>query len=174
MARTTQQVINIANSSCVYASNELSGGKFHSSSLDKRLPSLIYAVRQGLEWLYELDPAHEDILPISNYLISICKFSDKAEANMGSGGALPIVLGTASPSALDWIISASSTPLATGETSVTLTQFIGYDINFIRGSLTQYTTNPGDGSTYYSWNKTSGLFTISSAASLGEQMRIFI
>lgn len=118
----------------------------------------------------------ESLRDTANYLIWLCsKWGQEAEAiSQGAGGGSVIPAGSTSPNPLDWIIGASTVPLATNETSVTLTQFIGYNINFIRGSLVQYTTNPGDGSTYYSWDKNSGLFSISSAAQLGEQMRIFI
>ncbi len=83
---TTLQQINIGNASSIYASNELSSGIVHGGSVDKRLPYLIYAVRQGLEWLYELDPTHEDLVLIGNLLISICKHSAKSQANISGSG----------------------------------------------------------------------------------------
>jgi len=176
MARTTQQQIDIGNASCIYAANELRNGKRHGGLNDVGLPTMIYVVREGLERLYDLDPTNEDITPLGNFLISICKDAAKAEVNIVGGGALPIVLGTTPPSPLDWVVSASSIPLATGETSVTLTQFIGYsNLNFSRGGTTQYTSDPGGGATYYSWNSSSGLFQLlgtNPEAVLGESMRI--
>jgi hypothetical protein len=174
--RTVQQQIDIGNASCIYAANELRNGKRHGGLNDVGLPTMIYVVREGLERLYDLDSADADLDTIGNYLISICKDAAKAEANIVGGGALPIVLGTTPPAPLDWIVSASSIPLATGETSVTLTQFIGYsNLNFYRGGIAQYTTDPGGGATYYSWNSSSGLFQLlgtSPEAVLDESMRI--
>jgi hypothetical protein len=65
--------------------------------------------------------------------------------------------------------------LATNDTSATLTAFIGYNIDFFRGGISQYTTDPGNGGTYYTWDRTTGLFTLyNGAAGEGEQMRISI
>jgi hypothetical protein len=78
---------------------------------------------------------------------------------------------------IDWIVTPTSTPLATGQTTTILTQFIGHNINFFRGALTQYTTNPGDGSVYYSWNKVTGqlqLLGTTPEAQEGERMRIYV
>jgi hypothetical protein len=77
---TTQQRINIGRLSGLYASNELQSGKKIGGLLDRRLPHLIYAVTQGLEWLNELDTANEDLEPIGHYLISICRHQLKAMA----------------------------------------------------------------------------------------------
>jgi hypothetical protein len=182
MSRTVQQEIDIANVSCIYASNELQNGKPHGGLLDQRLPSLIHAYRQGLEWLYELDPTSDDLDTLGNYLISICKDAARSEAAIIGGGSVPGVLPNPGlPQPLDWIVSGSSSisaPLATGDLSVILdgtnntVDFRGYNIEYARGGQPQYTTDPGDGSTYYSWDRNTGLFTISTAAGLGEPMRI--
>lgn len=176
MARTTQQVINIGRVSKIYAANGLGNGQLHGGLNDVDLPRMIRAVGKGLEKLYAYDPTNEDIDTISNFLISICKDAAKAEANIVGGGALPIVLGTTPPSPLDWIVSASSIPLATGDASCTLTQFRGYsNLNFARGGITQYTSDPGGGATYYSWDSSSCLFQLlgtTPEATLGESMRI--
>lgn len=95
MARTTQQIIDIGWASSIYAANELGGGKRHGGSIDWKWPILLHLVTQGLEWLYELDPADEDLDTIGNYLISISKFSAKAEANIvGGGGSTTITTAT--------------------------------------------------------------------------------
>lgn len=121
----------------------------------------------------------ESLRATANYLIWLCsKWGQEAQAiSQGAGGGSVIPAGSTAPSPLDWIVGASSEPLSTGETSVTLTAFIGYNVNFTRGGLPQYTTDPGDGSTYYSWNKNTGLFTLlgtNPGAVLDEPMRIFI
>lgn len=84
--------------------------------------------------------------------------------------------GTSSPDPYDWIVGAATSatkPLKAGDTSVTLPlAFSGFNISFIRGNLTQYTTDVGDGTSYYTWNKTTRLLTISPAAALDEIFRI--
>lgn len=178
MALTVPQQIDIGNASSIFASNELQNGKRHGGYLDTDWPTLIYLVRQGLEWLYELDPTHEDLTPIGNYLIAICKHASRAEAAIIGGGSTPTVVNVTAPEPLDFIVSSSSF-IVSGQTSVTISDFIGYNIEFIRGNLTQYTTAPPDGlSTYYSWDKDTGLLTLLAditpfgAATAGEQFRI--
>lgn len=174
MARTVQQQIDIGNASSIYAANGLRNGKRHGGLNDVGLPTMIYVVREGLERLYDLDNTDEDLDTIGNYLISICKDAARAEANIVGGGSVPTISPVTPIAPLDWIVSASSTPLADGESSVVLSDFIGYNINFSRGGILQFTTNPGDGSNYYSWNRITGLFQIVGPAQLTEQMRIFI
>lgn len=185
MSLTVQQKLDIANACSIYASNELSGGKRHGGLLDEKLPSLLFGFRQGLEWLYDLDPINEDLLPIGNYLISICKHYAKAENEIVGGGSVPSILpNVALPQPIDWRVSgtASATaPLATGEVSVVLDgtggmpDLRGYNIDFFRGTFIQQTTSPGDGSVYYSWDRKTGLLVLlgtSPSASLDEPMRI--
>jgi len=183
MARTAQQIIDIANASCVYASNELSGGARHGGLVDEQLPSLTYLIRQGYEWLYELSPSDEDLDTIGNYLIAISKFALKAENEITGGGSVtPITPNPALPQPIDWRVSGTATalaPLATGESSVVLDgtggmpDLRGYNVDFFRNNTIQHTTDAGDGSTYYSWNRISGLFTlINGAAQSTELMRI--
>lgn len=185
MALTVQQQLNIANACSIYASNELVSGKVDGGLLDERLPSLLFATRQGLEWLYELDPTNEDLTPIGNGLIAICKHYAKAENEIVGGGSVPSVNpNTALPQPIDWRVSgtASATaPLATADTSVVLDgtngmpDLRGYNVAYTRGGIPQYTTNPGDGSNYYGWDRLTGLFQLlgsAPSAVLGEQMRI--
>lgn len=181
---TIQNILNIADASCIYTSNEISGGNRQGGLIDLKLPALTYALRQGLEWLYDLDPANEDLTPIGNYLFSILKFAAKAENSIVGGGSVPSV-SPSSPLAepIDWIVSGTASaiaPLANGDATVTfdgtggMPDLRGYNIQFARGGATQYTTNPGDGTTYFSWNRSTGVFSVSQAASTGEQMRIYI
>jgi len=178
MSRTVPQQIDIGNASSIYMSNKLSGGKIHGGLLDEKNPMLIYLVRQALEWLYELDPTHEDLDTEGNYLIAICPDAPRAEASIIGGGSTPTVTNVATPAPLDFIVSGASFIVA-GATTKNIPQFMGYNIEFTRGNLLQYTTAPPDGfSTYYSWNRTTGLLTLLSdidpfgAATTGEQFRI--
>lgn len=137
-------------------------------------PIKIKMVSDGLSWgYYGAAQTEASLFSVGKYLQWLSgKWWLEAGNVTGSGGSVtPITPGSITVAALDFIVSVSST-IAAGETSITLTQFIGYDVNFFRGGVAQYTTDPGDGSTYYSWNSVTGLFTISVAAQLGEQFRI--
>lgn len=183
---TTTEIIEIANASCVYASNELDKGSVVSGLLDKKLPSLIHCTRQGLEWLYELDPSNEDIYTIENYLTSICKHWLRAENSLVGGGIVTSTTSSSSSSAspIDWLVSGTASgtaPLSTGQTTVTLDgsggmpDLRGFNVDFFRGGIPQYTTSTGDGSNYYNWSSATGAFTLlgtTPEAQLGEQMRI--
>lgn len=172
---TTQQKINIANVSCIFTNNELKNGKVHGGYLDKNWPILIYVVRQALEWLDELDSSHEDIDTIGNYLIAICRWQARAQASIVDGGDLVIIQNPAFtyPSPIDFIVNGSSSIMITGETVLVIPEFVGYNVELTRGGMVQFTTEPEDGSTYYSWNKTTyTLVLLNGAAQLGEQIRI--
>ncbi len=157
-------------------------------TVDTDLHIKLYVERKTVEWYNGQATIDNDILyTISNYLFALegvygleAQFRDG-----GSGGSVTPI----SPSStslvqpLDWIIAATSSgtaPLADQQSSVTLNgtngmpNLIGYNIDFIRGSMTQYTTDPGDGTTYYSWDRNTGVFTVlGGAAQLGERFRIF-
>lgn len=172
-ALTIPEKIDVANASAIYASNELSGGNLNGGYNDQQWPILIYAVRQGVEWLYELDPTHEYLNVMSNYLIAICKWASKAELAIVGGGSTPSIINPAAPEPLDFIVAASGTPIIDGQTTVTISQFIGYNIDLFIDNFVLYTTNPGDGSTYYSWNRLTGqLVIIDGTPYTGQRIRV--
>jgi len=122
---------------------------------------------------------------VANYLVWLCgKYGQMAQAIIdGSSGGGSVVPGggIVVAFALDWRVASTATPtapLAIGQTVITFDgtngypDLRGYNIDFFRGGVVQYTTDPGDGSTYYSWNRYSGLFVVSAAAQLDEAMRI--
>lgn len=108
--------------------------------------------------------------------------AQRISGGAGGGSVIPTPAGGSLPNPYDWIvgtITTSDAPLKADDTTITLDgtngtrDFRGYNIEFFRSGQPDYTTNPGDGSVYYSWNRTTGEFTLlNGAASLGEQMRI--
>lgn len=89
-----------------------------------------------------------------------------------SSGGGTVVPGTATrPDPLDFIVSASSV-LPTGSTGATIAAFAGWNLQFDRGGITQNTTNVGDGSSYYSWTRATGLFSCSPALQADELVRL--
>jgi len=94
----------------------------------------------------------------------------------GGGSVVPTPSGGGFPNDLDFIVSAS-TIIPTGGTSVSLPQFIGFDVDFARNGTMQYTTPQAGGALYYSWNSVTGIFTLlgtSPEAQVGESFRIMV
>lgn len=183
---TTQEEIYIGRVSAVLISNKIASGSREGGMIDKRWPHLIYAVTEALQELYDLEPDNTtDLDIIGNYLISLCFEQSRAQALLNiSGGGTTTDTATSNPmpNPYDWrvgTITTSDAPLKEGDTTITLDgtngtrDFRGYNIEFFRGSQPDYTTNPGDGSVFYSWNRILGLFTLlNGAAQLDEPMRI--
>ena len=165
MARTVPEQIDIGNVSSIFMSNKLSGGKIHGGLLDENNPILIYLVRQALEWLYELDPTHEDLDTIGNYLIAICPDAARAEAAIIGGDSTPTIVNATAPTRKDFIVSTSSY-IVTGASSKNISEFIGYELEFDRNNIPQSTVNTE--ASYFSWDKTIGNFICSPALSEGE------
>lgn len=137
------------------------------------LPTKIRVIRESIQYRYNQNPSDETLIATSNYMLSLCYYVAQAKAITGNGGVIaPIHPVGNPPNPYDFIVSASSF-VATGQMTKTITAFIGYNIEFIRGSIPQYTTDPGDGSTYYSWDKNTGMFSISIAAQETERFRIY-
>lgn len=88
----------------------------------------------------------------------------------GAGGGAVIPGGGSIPAQLNFTVGASGTTLIDGQSTVTLTQFIGYNllVNKSGQALTQITTAP----VYYTWNKVTGLLTVVPAAFLGDEFQI--
>lgn len=110
---------------------------------------------------------------VANYLYWMCgKFQIEAQFIIqGVGGGTVTTLNpfiAASP--LEFTVSESSV-IPDGGSSATLTSFIGYNILFMRNNIPQSKIN--NGGSYFSWNKTTGLFTISQPAYTGELFQIY-
>lgn len=89
-----------------------------------------------------------------------------------SSGGGTVTPGTATrPDPLDFIVSASSV-IVTGATGATIAAFVGWNLQFDRGGITQNTTNVGDGSSYYGWVRATGVFSCSPALQADELVRL--
>jgi len=94
----------------------------------------------------------------------------------GGGSVVPTPSGGGTPNDLDFIVSSTSL-IATGGTSLYIPQFIGYQVDFARGGMTQYTTPQPGGGAYYGWDSVTGWFYLlgdNSAATEGEAFRIMV
>lgn len=89
MSLTTTQQISIGRICSVLASNELNQGKQTGGQLDEGLPLQLWAIAEGLEMLYDLDPSNIWLTPIGNDLISKCRHYARATTIINSGGTSP-------------------------------------------------------------------------------------
>ncbi len=173
MSLTVAQKLNIA-SICEYiVSNAIAKGGLYASGIDLLLAQKIYNIRTTIQYLYDLDPSDDSLQSTSNYLYALCgKFALTAQGVLQIAGTIAGTSGVASaPNPYQFTVSASSF-IATGESAKTITAFIGYNLIFVRGGITQNTTDDGSGS-YYSWSKTTGSFVCYPAAYVGEIFGLF-
>lgn len=108
---------------------------------------------------------------VGQYLYWLCgKFQLQARNLTGGSSVIPTPPITPMPNNLDFYVSAS-TPIVTGGSSATFPQFIGYNIIFNRGGISQAQVNDGVNS-YFTWNKITGLFQCFGVAQLDELFSI--
>jgi hypothetical protein len=194
-APTIARILEIAPTSCVLAEN----ARFKSGLFSKVPKSsqhqgiLIYIYWKILNTIYELDNSYAGLEAPARYLYELeQKYAFKAARIVDGGGGgqvVPITPGGVGSNIndIDWLVDTVATglaPLADGEGAVTfngtggMPDLRGFNIDFYRGGVTQNTTPLGDGSSYYYWNKITGLFQllgappVNGAAQLGELMRI--
>lgn len=147
------------------------------SSVDEDLDIKLYITRLDLEYEYNQDSASENLFAMGNYLLTLMGiYFFQALQVTGSGGSIsPLTPEATIPDDIDFIVDGG-TLIATGASSVYLNgvggrpDLRGYDVDFARNGTVQYTTNPGDGSQYYSWNKVTGLFQLLPLGSGGEAL----
>ena len=172
MAYTTTQIIQIAKISEYLAKiNEAKGAMFGKRKAPNTSMAL-YMERKAVEWMYNLDPINSSFPLTANYLYSLCRgYNLQASQISGSGGSVSPTNPSAAPAPLQFIVDASTSYMINGQSSATITQFIGFNVLFARGGIAQSTlsTEPS----YYSWNKTTGLFTVSPAAVTSELFQIY-
>lgn len=171
MPLTVAQIIDIAKISQYLAQVDVNKGNLFSPRVAPLTPQILYLERKAVEWMYNLDPANTSLFQTSQYLYSLCRgYNLQAQQISGTAGAISPVNPAQIPNPYDFEVTASSL-IANGQSSVTLSAFIGFNVLFVRNGIPQSTINTGG--TYYSWVKATGLFTISPAAITGESFQIY-
>lgn len=169
---TVPQIIQIAKISQYLAAQDVSKGVLFGQRVAPSTPIVLYCERKAVEWLYDLDPTSDTLTLTANYLYSLCRgYNLKAQSITGGGGSIVPPVPATQPLPLQFIVAASGTTMIDGQTSVTLTSFIGYNLLFSRGGIPQSTvaTEPS----YYSWDRSAGILTISPQAFTGELFQIY-
>ena len=109
----------------------------------------------------------------ANYLYWLCGgYALTAQGISGEGGVAPIVANFDLPAPYDFTVTNTSFIIA-GQQSKSITNFIGYNILFIRGGVPQSQNDQGDGTSYFTWNSNTGLFNMYPEASLGEPLLLY-
>ncbi len=193
---TIPQAIARGKLSIGYAGNNNARGALFGKRLAANppiSPVTIAMVTDALEWGVDAQ-TDEDQREVCNYLIWLIGiYGMQAQARLGdtSGGGSITPGGGGGASGplepLDWEVGDTTSqfaPMKQDDLYVLLdgtnnnVDFRGLNINFFRGGVTQNTTSLGDGSTYYYWNRTTGLFQLfgaaptNGAAQRGELFRI--
>jgi len=175
MALSVSDIIEIARISQYLSQDDTLKGSLFGKRVAPKTPLVLYAERKAVEWMYNLDPSDDTLRLTANYLYSLCRgYNLKAQGilNEDGGGSVSPVNPDTAPSPIQFEVSGS-TLITTGATSGTISAFIGYNLLFVRGGVPQSTVNQGGGSTYYSWDRSLGLLTISPAAQAGELFQLY-
>lgn len=131
-------------------------------------PVSIKMVADALYWGWSGNAqTSESLKAVSNYLIYLgSKFFLQASIITGTGGSVgqitPVNL---TPVRLDFIVSGSS-PIPSGGSSLLITSYIGYQLNFVRNGIPQSTLNTEP--SYFSWNTNTGSFNCYPVLNAGE------
>jgi len=175
MPLSYSDIIAVARISQYLAENDELKGSLFGARIAPGTGRILYCERKAVEWMYNLDPTNDTLTLTSNYLYSLCRgYNLRAQriyATSGGGSVAPPDVNTA-PNPIQFNVGAA-TAIVTGATTGTITTFIGYNLLFVRGGIPQTTVNEGGGATYYSWDKTTGLLTISPSAIAGELFQLY-
>jgi len=174
MTLTVAQIISIAKVSQYLCTVDIEKTGLYAGGTDLNLPRKLYSTRKDIEYQYELDPSNEDIAPTAAYLYALCgKYGLYAQAILLNPGTTGGTISRTAPSPYQFTVDASTSFIIDGQSSKTITAFIGYNLIFTRGGVTQSTVDPGGGLSYYSWTKATGSFICYPAAATGEDFGLF-
>ena len=173
MSLTVAQIISIAKISQYLCTVDIEKSGLFAGGIDYDLPRKLYSTRKDIEYQYELDPSNTDITATAAYLYALCgKYGLYAQAIIFNPGTTGGTISRTSPLPYQFIVDASTSFMIDGQSSKTITAFIGYNLMFVRNGVTQNTTDDGSGS-YYSWSKTTGSFVANPALNTGEVIGLF-
>jgi hypothetical protein len=163
---TTIQQINIEKVSQYLCAEDIAKGALFGPRLAPTTPIILYMERMAVQWKYNLSPTDSTLVSTGNYLYSLCKFSAKAQniINIGGGGGVSPVTPTVRPGNIQFTVGAGQFMQNGDITKQFPSSWIGFDLQFFRGTTIQRTNAPLFG-TYYSWDKTTALLTLLAIAS---------
>jgi hypothetical protein len=169
-ALTTLQKITIAKISEYLVSVAIQKG---NRSLDVTLPEKLYNIRKTIEYQYGKNPSDSTLTLTSNYLYALCAFSLQAQGILLNPGTTAGVIARTTPTPYQFTVDASTSFIINGQSTKTITSFIGFNLLFIRNYVPQGTVDPGGGQSFYGWDKVAGIFTCTPSAVTTEFFQLF-
>lgn len=172
MAYTIAEKIDIGKTSAYLVAEELEGGKRHGDTISEKHRILLTLVADTIYTQYLANPTDTSLVKTTEYLLRLSKFKDKAYDDLSGGGGGSVT--TTTPglivSPYYWTVAVGSSPMGTGDSTHTFTEFIGFNVLFTRGGVpqSQVVTEP----TSFGFNSTTGGFTCSPALVEGEILSI--
>lgn len=167
---TIPQTIARGDISIYLAANNNSVGALYGGRLSPVSALTIAIVTDALRWGYNGGAqTAQSLREVANYLIWLTgKYGQQAEYILnGSGGGTVIPISPTNPPArLDFYVTDSTT-IATGQSTIIIPQFIGYELDLYRNNIPQAIVTDG-ASSYFTWNKNSGTLFIDGAAIEGD------
>ena len=132
-------------------------------------------VNDALRWAYEGGAVSAtEQRQMANYLwwlINPYGLTAEYIISNTSGGGSVVPTPSTRPLPLDFIVSTTS-PIPTGASGLSIPAYAGWNLNFSRGGVEQNTTDVGDGSSFYGWDRNTATFSMSPAAFEGELLRL--
>lgn len=166
---TISETIVVGDISSALAANDNSAGALFGKRLaSPTSPVTIRMVADALQWAVDGGNVSDaDLRGIANYLIWLCgKYAFEAENIIGAGGSVSTLIpGALRPARIDFTVSATSY-FPTGSTGGSISSFLGYNLDFIRGGISQSTLNTEP--SYFSWNRATATFAVYPALAEGE------
>lgn len=169
---STQQIIDIAKVSQALAANDAERSGFQEGRVSKDLAAILYTERKSVEFTNTNDSGNvTDLEQTARYLYDLCgKYALEAASLIIDTGLSNPSTTAPRPDPIEFEVSAS-TPIATGGSTLTIEEFIGYNLLFARNEHTESQVNRGG--TYFTWNKITGEFVCYGAATLGELFQLY-
>ncbi len=144
-------------------------------SIERDLDVELYVTRRDVQYAYDQNADSDIQFTTGNYLLALCGiYLFQAQTITGGGGSITPVTPSVAPDPYDFDVDASTSFILAGATTKTLpSAWVGFNILFVRGHITQSKVdNTVD--TCYAWDKANAILTlINGAAQLGENFQIF-
>lgn len=174
---TIQNTIDYADLSIGLCANDNQKGSIFGKRLTSPSSPVTQAiVTDALRWALVGGAVDAQTLrQMANYLIwligSYGMTAKKIISGTGGGGTVVPSNIVIRPLPLDFVVSVSSV-IPTGANGSNISGFIGWNLQFDRNGIAQNTTDVGDGSSYYGWDRTTGIFSCFPALQDNELVRL--
>ena len=161
---TISVIIEVGKVSTYLAANSNSKGALFGKRLaSPNSPVTIMMATDALNW-GNTNPSDTTLRGTANYSLWLDgRYGLDAQyiiSGSGGGAVIPVRPGNL-PLPIQFVVTASSF-MIDGQSTATITSFIGFNLLFTRGGITQSTVNTQP--SYYSWDRDTGLFTCTPAA----------